>query len=73
MTEPESITKAREAVRRFVEYGVCPSIEETKLSSVWTCLECRATMPKTYWYDVTERVWVRKYPRCALLTGKAQK
>lgn len=67
MSEPPSITKAREAVRRFLEDGVCPSIEETKHSCVWTCLECRATVPRTYWYDQETRQLVRKYPRCRLL------
>lgn len=67
MAEPTRITEAREAVRRFIEEGICPSVQETKVSSAWTCLDCRQTMPRTYWYDTHSGEWVRKYPRCRLL------
>jgi hypothetical protein len=67
MSEPPSITKARESVRRFLEDGVCPTVEEAKHACVWTCRECNATMPRTHWYDTDTGEWVRKYPRCAML------
>lgn len=49
MTEPESIRKAREAVRRYDEQGICPNLVASVHAhpSVTTCPECSCTIQPT--------------------------
>jgi hypothetical protein len=44
---PESVCEAVNIVFRYEKEGVCPSIRSARHACVWTCVECKRTMPAT--------------------------
>jgi hypothetical protein len=45
--EPKEVAEARAVIRDWEELGVCPSVQQTRVSCTWTCFTCGRSRPAT--------------------------